>query len=76
MNITRLALIISVSLVLSSCGKSLGEKILGKWEQPDGSIVEYLDDSTFIISEKSGPRSMTGSWVFLEDGRFESPPIH
>jgi hypothetical protein len=77
-NMMRLAFLAAVVLLLiSGCGKSPQEKLLGTWQEIDGqqNIVEFFEDGSFRLRLKKGElgsmESLNGKWLILKDGRIK-----
>lgn len=63
--------ILSLFLILfAACTPSLEKKIIGKWNETDGSEkIEFFKDGTIIISENS--LNMSGKYLFLDKNRIK-----
>jgi hypothetical protein len=60
-------------LLVSGCGKSLQQKLVGTWQDHENNIVEFFEDGSLNINlskpESNGIKELSGKWLILQDGR-------
>jgi hypothetical protein len=61
-------LLIAAAIVLAGCGGSVKDRILGKWANPGGATIEFLEDGTYI---SQGLMSAQGRYTILSDERIK-----
>lgn len=62
--------LIAVNFALSGCTDS--SKIVGKYEDPKGNTVEFLNDGTMVVN--IGAQQGVWKWTILDGGRLKLEP--
>ncbi len=75
----RLMVVISIIIAMCSCGKSVEEKILGRWDKTEESSFgstfsfEFFDDGTYIMYENrtNGEEKVRweGDWKITDNSK-------
>ena len=72
---TRVLYALLIALLMASCTQKPQEQILGKWKDDDGVITEFFEDGSMTMTNPNnkilGSATVTGNWIFLEDGRLK-----
>lgn len=61
--------VIGMCLMITGCGKTTNEKIIGKWSEIDKGLgsIEFFEDGSFLYTSSRE----SGKWVILQDGRLK-----
>ena len=66
-----------VILLVSGCGGSPQDRLVGTWQEIDGeqNIIEFFSDGSFSLNLDKGDigsmEKLNGKWLVLEDGRLK-----
>ena len=72
-----LSITLMVILLVSGCGKSPQEKLVGTWQEVDGkqNVVEFFEDGSFSLPLNKGEigsmENLNGKWLIIKDGRIK-----
>jgi hypothetical protein len=68
MKAARLTFVVLLALFLFACSSRSEDRMVGKWQQVDGTqVMQFFNNGTLIVSDRG--KSMDGVYKILSDGR-------